>query len=183
MYTGVTEAVQQADGTELEPLLDSAEEEQQTEAAVQVVLSGAVSMVVYRNAIAAIPNSLDFRHSFLKMLTQFQFQGIDSIQQAILDSIHRDFGDTEESWDLRARSAFTPHSSDAIAPQVLPQPLCLPIWHLLFTLSQHRATCIVCDCLQQYLSRRKHLLVLPEATPTAEVHPDPGSRRLHQCLH
>ena len=125
MYTGVTEAVQQADGTEPDPLLDSTEEEQQTEAAVQVVLSGAVSMVVYRNAIAAIPNSLDFRHSFLKMLTQFQFQGIDSIQQAILDSIHRDFGDTEESWDLRARTAFTPRSSDAIAPQVLAQPFCL----------------------------------------------------------
>ena len=39
------------------------------------------------------------------MLAQFKFEGVAAIQQMILQSILRDFGDIEESWDLRARTA------------------------------------------------------------------------------
>jgi len=99
-----TQAVTQQNG--LEDQLNSAEEDDQAgHAAIQVVLSGAVAKVVYKSAIQAIPHSLDFRYSFLKLLSQFKFEGMAAIQQAILDSIHTDFGDTEESWNLRARAA------------------------------------------------------------------------------
>ncbi len=98
----------------------AAEEEQQGEAAIQVVLSGAVAKVVYKSAIQAIPNSLAFRHSFLKLLAQFKFEGSDAIQQAILGSIQRDFGDTEESWALRAQAASINQSSNSVSSQVLP---------------------------------------------------------------
>lgn len=98
------QAVTQQNG--LEDQLDSAEEDEQAgHAAIQMVLSGAVAKVVYKSAIQAIPHSLDFRYSFLKLLSQFKFEGITAIQQDILDSIHSDFGDTEESWNLRACAA------------------------------------------------------------------------------
>ncbi|KAL0037943.1 hypothetical protein WJX79_006505 [Trebouxia sp. C0005] len=98
------EAVTQQIG--LEDQLNSVEETDQAgHAAIQLVLNGAVAKVVYKSAIQAIPHSLDFRHSFLKLLSQFKFQGIAAIQQAILDTIHTDFGDTEESWNLRAHVA------------------------------------------------------------------------------
>ena len=90
----------------LEDQLNSAEEDDQAgQAAIQMVLNGAIAKVVYKSAIQAIPHSLDFRYSFLKLLSQFKFEGIAAIQQAVLDSIHTDFGDTEESWNLRARAA------------------------------------------------------------------------------
>ena len=98
------QAVTQQNG--LEDQLNSDEEDDQAgHAAIQLVLNGAVAKVVYRSAIQAIPHSLDFRYSFLKILSQFKFEGIAAIQQAILDSIHTDFGDTEESWNLRACAA------------------------------------------------------------------------------
>ncbi|DBA99850.1 hypothetical protein WJX77_002505 [Trebouxia sp. C0004] len=99
-----TQAVTQQN--DLEDQLNSAEKDDQAgHAAIQVVLSGAVATVVYKSAIQAIPHSLDFRYSFLKLLSQFKFEGIAAIQQAVLDSIHTDFGDTEESWKLRAAAA------------------------------------------------------------------------------
>lgn len=111
-----TQAVTQQNG--LEDQLNSAEEDDQAgHAAIQVVLSGAVAKVVYKSAIQAIPHSLDFRYSFLKLLSQFKFEGMAAIQQAILDSIHTDFGDTEESWNLRARAGN--ESAEVPSSQVL----------------------------------------------------------------
>ena len=93
-------------------------EERQGQAAIQAVLSGAVAQMVYKSAIAAIPTSIDFRHCFLTLLSQSKFDGCASIQQAILDSIRDDFGDTEEAWDLRARAACATKPSDAVSQEV-----------------------------------------------------------------
>ena len=98
---------------------EAVEEEQQGEAAIQAVLSGAIAKVVFKSAIAAIPDSLSFRHSFLKLLAQFKFEGVAAIQQTILDSIHRDFGDTEESWDLRARTAAAASVANGVSAKVI----------------------------------------------------------------
>ena len=84
---------------------DEDEEEMSGEAAIQAVLTGAIATVVYKSAIAAVPDSITFRHGFLKLLSQFKFEGTGAIQQTILDSIQRDFGDAEEAWDLKARAA------------------------------------------------------------------------------
>lgn len=75
------------------------------EDAINAVLTGAIAKVVYKTAIEAVPDSIDFRQSFLEILSKFKFEGVESLQQAILDSIQRDWGDTEEAWDLKARAA------------------------------------------------------------------------------
>ena len=99
--------------------LSAAEEEEQGDAAIQVVLTGAVAKVVFKNAIQAIPHSLDFRYGFLKLLAQFKFEGISAIQQAILDSIYKDFGDTEQCWNLKARAASADTASELPSSQVV----------------------------------------------------------------
>ena len=72
---------------------------------MQAVLSGAVAKVVYKSAIAAIPDSLSFRQGFLELLEQFKLDGVPAIRQEVLDSIQRDFGDKEECWEVQARAA------------------------------------------------------------------------------
>ena len=47
----------------------------ETEAAVQAVLAGGIARVVYRNAIAAVPDDLAFRRKFLTSLAPFRFLG------------------------------------------------------------------------------------------------------------
>lgn len=44
-------------------------------AAQQAVLNGAVAAVVYRSAIKAIPGSVEFRAKFLEILAPFDFPG------------------------------------------------------------------------------------------------------------
>lgn len=103
-----TITVSQADiqpASEADEAMQEEEEEQSGEAAIQAVLTGAIAKVVYRNAIQAVPDSIDFRNGFLKLLAQFNFEGLGSIQQSVLDSIQHDFGDTEQAWDLQARAA------------------------------------------------------------------------------
>ena len=87
------------------------EEVQSGEAAIHAVLTGAIARVVYRTAVEAVPDSISFRQGFLEILSQFKFEGVSSLQEAILDSIQRDFGDTEEAWDLRARAASNNQAS------------------------------------------------------------------------
>ena len=99
--------------------MEEEEDEISGEAAIQAVLTGAIAKVVYKSAIDAIPDQIDFRHNFLKLLSQFKFEGITVIQDTILDSIQRDFGDTEEAWDLKARAGS---GSQASIPQVWCQP-------------------------------------------------------------
>lgn len=113
ILTGVTAAPQ----ADLDSLSDAqAATEEQTEAqsgedAINAVLTGAIAKVVYKTGIEAVPDSIDFRQSFLEILSQFKFEGIESLQQSILDSIQRDFGDTEEAWDLKARAASSDQAS------------------------------------------------------------------------
>lgn len=94
--------------------MEEEEDEVSGEAAIQAVLTGAIAKVVYKSAIDAIPDQIEFRHNFLKLLSQFKFEGIAVIQDTILDSIQRDFGDTEEAWDLKARAGS---GSQASIPQ------------------------------------------------------------------
>ncbi|KAL3138255.1 hypothetical protein ABBQ32_006073 [Trebouxia sp. C0010 RCD-2024] len=114
---GVTAAPQ----ADLDSLSDAqAATEEQTEAqsgedAINAVLTGAIAKVVYKTGIEAVPDSIDFRQSFLEILSQFKFEGIESLQQSILDSIQRDFGDTEEAWDLKARAASSDQASTSEA--------------------------------------------------------------------
>ena len=96
------------------------EEVQSGEAAIHAVLTGAIAKVVYRTAAEAIPDSISFRQGFLEILSQFKFEGVRSLQEAILDSIQQDFGDTEEAWDLKARAASNDQASTS---QVSCQPL------------------------------------------------------------
>ena len=103
----------------LQDQLNAAEEEKQGDAAIQVVLTGAVAKVVFKNAIQAIPHSPDFRYGFLKLLAQFKFEGISAIQQAILDSIYKDFGDTEQCWNLKAHAASADSASELPSPEVV----------------------------------------------------------------
>lgn len=91
------------------------------EAAIHAVLTGAIAKVVYRTAIEAIPDSITFRQGFLEILFQFKFEGVRSLQEAILDSIQQDFGDTEEAWDLKARAASNDQASTSqVSWQLLP---------------------------------------------------------------
>lgn len=109
MLTGATPAAQ----ADLDSLSEATEmqAEVQSEAAINAVLTGAIAKVVYKSAIEAVPDSIDFRQGFLKILSQFKFEGVNALQQDILASIQRDFGDTEEAWDVRARAASNDQAS------------------------------------------------------------------------
>lgn len=72
-------------------------------AAVAAVLNGAVAGVVYRSAIAAVPHSIPFRARFLELLAPLDFPGKAGLEEAMYDSVARDFGDSPQAWDLRAR--------------------------------------------------------------------------------
>ncbi|KAL4452190.1 hypothetical protein ABPG75_007852 [Micractinium tetrahymenae] len=79
------------------------EEGDDSAAAVAAVLNGAVAGVVYRSAIAAFPGSVPFRAKFLQLLAPLDFPGKAALEDAVYDSVARDFGDSPEAWDLRAR--------------------------------------------------------------------------------
>lgn len=49
-------------------------------AAVQAVLNGAVAAVVYRSAVKAVPQSVGFRRKFLDILQPFDFPGKKSLE-------------------------------------------------------------------------------------------------------
>ena len=82
--------------------------------------------VVVVNAIAALPDSLDFRAGFLEALRPFhsRLSGAPGIQQAILASIAHDFADSECAHDLLAREAARAAEPDA-ALQVGVEPACM----------------------------------------------------------
>lgn len=54
---------------------EEGEEGDETGAAVAAVLNGAVALVVYRSAIAAVPDSVPFRAKFLELLAPLEFPG------------------------------------------------------------------------------------------------------------
>ena len=94
---------------------------QSGEAAIHAVLTGAIAKLVYRTAIEAVPDSISFRQGFLEILSQFKFEGVSSLREAILDSIQRDFGDTEEAWDLKARACSNDQASTSqVSCRLLP---------------------------------------------------------------
>ena len=169
--------------------MEEEEDEISGEAAIQAVLTGAIAKVVYKSAIDAIPDQIEFRHNFLKLLSQFKFEGIAVIQDTILDSIQRDFGDTEEAWDLKARAGS---GSQASIPQVWCQPrhvvmhmhhmamhsvlLCCPSYALqehttlhdslqstcgLTVLDQAQAACVLLKCCCKTLTNQQRHSTAP----------------------
>ena len=69
-------------------------------AAVRAVLDGAVAAVVYKSAIAAVPDSLPFRARFLRLLEPLEFPGRAAREEAVYESVACDFSDAAAAWDL-----------------------------------------------------------------------------------
>jgi len=66
-------------------------------------VSDSVPLVVYRNAIKAVPDDAAFRLHFVDLSRQFP--EMDRVRTEIVRTIERDFGDSVEAWVARARYA------------------------------------------------------------------------------
>lgn len=96
------------------------------DAAVRRVLTGAVARVVIKGALSAAPDSLSLRARLLRVLRDFTFPGVQSLQQFIYDRVMSDFASAdspaaqdaskqqlrEDAWDLLARRHW-PEGFDA----------------------------------------------------------------------
>ncbi|EIE27370.1 hypothetical protein COCSUDRAFT_11398 [Coccomyxa subellipsoidea C-169] len=82
---------------------------EESEAAVQMVLNGAVATVVFKQATAELSKEAAIRKRFLDILSGFSFPGAASIAEAIYSSLEADFPTDAEAWDLRARRWLTQH--------------------------------------------------------------------------
>jgi hypothetical protein len=65
---------------------------------------GSIPTVVYNNAIKTIPDNVSFRLKFLDVCKQFP--DTDMVQQIIVQSIDRDFGENPDAWIAQARFAL-----------------------------------------------------------------------------
>eukprot|EP00198_Chlamydomonas_reinhardtii_P001190 XP_001690525.1 predicted protein [Chlamydomonas reinhardtii] len=72
-------------------------------AAVRAVMQGGVARIVFKNAVAALPARLGFRSRFLDVLRRFEYGFVEGLLDQVYDSIQKDFGQSEEAWDLLAR--------------------------------------------------------------------------------
>ncbi|KAG2501138.1 hypothetical protein HYH03_000955 [Edaphochlamys debaryana] len=72
-------------------------------AAVRAVMSGGVAKIVFKNAVAALPERLGFRARFLELLRGFEYGFVAALLDQVYDSVRQDFGKDEEAWDLLAR--------------------------------------------------------------------------------
>ncbi|GAX82298.1 hypothetical protein CEUSTIGMA_g9727.t1 [Chlamydomonas eustigma] len=77
------------------------------EAAVRAVLMGAVAGIVLKNALVTFPTSLDLRRQLLRVLTGFDFPGIQVLLDTLFMSLRSDFANQEEAWDILARRSQT----------------------------------------------------------------------------
>ncbi|KAG6547104.1 hypothetical protein Mapa_011355 [Marchantia paleacea] len=66
-------------------------------------LSLKLSGAIFKNAVAAVPSSLDFRQRFLEVLDNFEFEQKEELEDKIYASIALDFPRNEDSWDWLAR--------------------------------------------------------------------------------
>ena len=85
------------------PKGDAADEDAESEAAVNAVLTGAVAGIVLRQAIAALPESLSLRQKIIVVLGDFAFPGTEALLDEAYASVERDFTNSEEALDLIAR--------------------------------------------------------------------------------
>ncbi|CAL8463055.1 g2589 [Coccomyxa elongata] len=81
----------------------------ESEAAVQMVLNGAIATVVYKQATAELPKEVATRKRFLDILSEFSFPGVAPLYEAIYSSLEADFPEDPEAWDLLARRWLTEH--------------------------------------------------------------------------
>eukprot|EP00898_Chlorokybus_atmophyticus_P002219 jgi/Chlat1/2999/Chrsp2S04709 len=75
----------------------------------ELAIAVAVATAIYRNAIAAVPDSLAFRVKFLELLQPFN--GTQSVADGVYDSLAADFSRDEQAWDCRARRYIQPGST------------------------------------------------------------------------
>jgi len=71
-------------------------------------LSGAIPILVYRNAIKAIPNDVNFRLGFLRIYSTFDESSVGEAE--VLDSLIRDFPEDEHCWAIWARQSVDDQS-------------------------------------------------------------------------
>lgn len=90
-------------------------------AAVQAVLNGAVAAVVYRSAVKAVPQSVGFRRKFLDILQPFDFPGKKSLEDLIYSSVSADFGANAQAWDLEARREILAAHASAVSKKAAHQ--------------------------------------------------------------
>ena len=58
---------------------------------------------MYKNAIAAIPNSLTFRQRFLEIVETIDVEQSEALEDEIYAGLRQDFETDEESWAWLAR--------------------------------------------------------------------------------
>lgn len=62
-----------------------------------------IAWAVYKNAIAAIPNSLSFRQRFLEIVETIDVEQSEALEDEIYAGLRQDFDTDEESWAWLAR--------------------------------------------------------------------------------
>eukprot|EP00590_Aulacoseira_subarctica_P010468 CAMPEP_0172435910 /NCGR_PEP_ID=MMETSP1064-20121228/71443_1 /TAXON_ID=202472 /ORGANISM="Aulacoseira subarctica , Strain CCAP 1002/5" /LENGTH=727 /DNA_ID=CAMNT_0013184279 /DNA_START=182 /DNA_END=2365 /DNA_ORIENTATION=+ len=66
---------------------------------------GSIPAVIYNNAIKTIPNSVSFRLKFLEVCKDFPNTTL--VEENILTSVERDFGDNPDAWIVKATFALS----------------------------------------------------------------------------
>ena len=97
---------------------EAGDEGAESEVAVNAVLTGAVAGIVLRQAVAALPTSLDLRRRLIEVLGDFSFPGTGQLLQEVYASIERDFTKEPEAWDILARRHLSPASTASPPAQV-----------------------------------------------------------------
>lgn len=62
-----------------------------------------IAWALYKNAIAAIPNSLSFRQRFLEIVETIDVEQSEALEEEIYAGLRQDFDTDEESWAWLAR--------------------------------------------------------------------------------
>eukprot|EP00250_Pteridium_aquilinum_P015246 c22471_g1_i2 orf=145-2082(+) len=65
-----------------------------------------LACTIYKNAVTALPSSLEFRKNFMEMLQKASFTQASSLQDEIFKSLEKDFPMDAGCWDWQARVRF-----------------------------------------------------------------------------
>jgi hypothetical protein len=122
-------------------------------AAVAAVLNGAVALVVYRSAVAAVPSSVPFRRKFLDMLHPLDFPGKAALEVRSLVSCTQQLSSWRSCspaclWQLCHAHCVTPVSQSVTRPPTPSPPLssscrmlCMTAWLATLAAAPRPGTC------------------------------------------
>ncbi|XP_076072744.1 U3 small nucleolar RNA-associated protein 6 homolog [Mytilus galloprovincialis] len=87
-------------------------DEEEADKVADTVLEGFVAEVVYKKAIEAIPDNVDFVLSFLPICQLFDFTT--KLQEDIFSSLRREYSDKPQTWDAIAKQCLytTPYTDE-----------------------------------------------------------------------